>query len=151
MDPSHSIHIAVAEDDIVRLREYLSNQPELVRDTDRNGCTPLLVAARDGRSEAVRLLVEGGADLEATDPTYNRTPLAWATFQGHREVAEFLLARGANANSVDAYGNTPLKTASMGSEGAWDEWVPVPPHEYEALADLLRHHGASQRHDSGTH
>jgi ankyrin repeat protein len=141
------VHSAVASDDVARLREYVENRPESIQERDRDGCTPLLVAARDGRLEAVKILVELGAEIEARDPIYLRTPLAWASFHAHPEVAEFLLRSGADVNAADAYGNTPLKTATMGREGAWDEWVPYSSHEYEALVDLLRNHGATERHD----
>jgi len=149
MDHTHDIQSAVSADDAARLRDCLVARPDLVRERDHEGCTPLIVAARDGRLEATRLLVENGADLEACDPIYNRTPLAWAAFHGHSDVVEYLLQHGADANATDAYGHTPLKTAAMGSEGAWDEWVPVAPQQYESVAELLRHHGAHERHDTG--
>jgi ankyrin repeat protein len=141
------VYSAVASGDGARLREHLETRPESVHEHDRDGCTPLLVAARDGHLEAVKVLVERGADIEARDPLYKRSPLAWATFHAHPDVAEFLLKNGADANASDAYGNTPLKTATMGRQGAWDEWVSCSPHDYETLVGLLRAHGATERHD----
>jgi ankyrin repeat protein len=44
----------------------------------------------------VSLLLEKGANLEATDTEYGQTPLSWAARNGHEVVASLLLERGAN-------------------------------------------------------
>jgi hypothetical protein len=56
----------------------------------REGRTPLHHAAAANNVEAVRLLVELGADLDAVDPTYRSTPLGWAEYFGRTEAAEAL-------------------------------------------------------------
>lgn len=142
----NELYTAVTSDDTQHLKECIEIEPEVVKLIDKDGCTPLIIAARDGHIEAVKLLVDTGADIEARDPDYKRTPIAWATFHGHKHIVEYLLEHGADVNAKDAYGNAPLKTATMGSQGAWREWVPIPPHAYEALADILRAHGASEKH-----
>jgi ankyrin repeat protein len=43
-----------------------------------NGGTPLHGAAYGGSAEAVRLLLAGGAEIEARDTTWNDTPVGWA-------------------------------------------------------------------------
>lgn len=138
---------AVSADDASRLREYLEQRPEMIRERDADGCTLLLIAARDGRLDALKTLVEKGADVEACDPLYRRTALGWAAFNAHADVADYLLKSGADANAADAYGNTPLKTATMGRQGAWDEWVAHSPHDYDAVVELLASHGGKERHD----
>lgn len=40
--------------------------------------------------ETARLLTENGADLFAVDPTFNGTPLDWATHGGHTEIVDYL-------------------------------------------------------------
>lgn len=52
--------------------------------------TPAHHAAAAGDVAALRLLVEGGADLDALDPTYDATPLGWAEFFDKPEAAEYL-------------------------------------------------------------
>ena len=63
---------------------------------DEIGITPLSVAAstKDDHLEVVRLLVEGGADVNAKDKK-GMTPLDWATREGNEAVREFLLNHGA--------------------------------------------------------
>ena len=72
--------------------------------------TPLLYAARDGRLESARLLLDAGAGIEQGDAN-GITPLLMAIGNNHPQVARFFIDRGANVNAVDWYGRTPLWTA----------------------------------------
>jgi ankyrin repeat protein len=74
------------------------------------GLTPLLYAARDGRLEPAKILLEKGANLEQADPN-GITPLLMAISNNHAEVARFLIDKGAQINVSDWYGRTPLWTA----------------------------------------
>lgn len=51
---------------------------------------PLHHASGNGDLEIVRLLVEAGGDLTATDTGFGATPLGWAEYFEEREVAEYL-------------------------------------------------------------
>jgi hypothetical protein len=55
--------------------------------------TPLHQAALAGHQRIVELLVERGARTDIPDLRYNGTPLGWAEWAGHGEVAEYLRAR----------------------------------------------------------
>jgi ankyrin len=74
------------------------------------GLTPLLYAARDGRLESARLLIQNGANIEATDPN-GITPLLMAITNNQIVMAQFLIDRGAEINIVDWYGRSPLWSA----------------------------------------
>ena len=74
------------------------------------GMTPLLFAARDGRLEAAKVLIDAGADLNAADPN-GITPLLMALTNGEIAVAQLLVDRGADPNAVDWYGRRPLWAA----------------------------------------
>ena len=65
----------------------------------RHGETPLMFAARTGRPEAVKLLLEAGAKVDAKDTMRQTTALMWAAEQGHAEVIELLVAAGADVNA----------------------------------------------------
>ena len=77
------------------------------------GRTLLMEAAMTGCFESVRLLVEYGADIHATD--YRKaTPLMYAAATGNVEMIEYLLSKGADLNKVDALNCTLLHYAAKG-------------------------------------
>ncbi len=77
--------------------------------------------SHDRYDQAVRLLVEAGAELENYGNTY--TPLAYAAYSGRDSTVRYLIEKGARVNA-DARGrmigvNTPLMMASIqGHRGA---------------------------------
>jgi hypothetical protein len=96
---------------------------------------PLMHAAWQGHLEAVRWLLDHGAQI-------NRKGLEWsalhyAVFAGHQNVAETLIARGADINALSTNGSSPLMMAAR--EG------------HEKIAQLLVNLGAdtSIRNDWG--
>jgi ankyrin repeat protein len=69
--------------------------------------TPLTLAAREGDVEMARILVNGGADVNAPAGD-GKTALALAIFNGNYEVASFLVDNKADVNTADAQRFTPL-------------------------------------------
>jgi ankyrin repeat protein len=62
---------------------------------DEHGQTGLMNAARDGRAEVVRLLVERGAALDA-HAKYGLTAIMLAVLRQHHEVVAILVRAGAD-------------------------------------------------------
>ena len=67
-------------------------------DRDPRGSTPLLIAAKYGHTEVVKLLLDGGADPNKTDEK-RINPLHAATFGGFTDVVKILLDIGAISRS----------------------------------------------------
>jgi ankyrin repeat protein len=69
--------------------------------------TPLLLAARDGRLNSVKVLVEAGADINAIAAD-GKNALGVALFNGSYAIADYLVDAGIDVNQADAERFTPL-------------------------------------------
>ena len=80
---------------------------------DGAGLSALHHAAAGGHERAVKLLLDAGADSEVKDSSQKRTPLHFAASMAMTGVCELLIARGADAEAVEAgaSGGTPLLLA----------------------------------------
>ncbi|KAK1265357.1 hypothetical protein QJS04_geneDACA010641 [Acorus gramineus] len=84
---------------------------------DQYGMTALHTAAIKGHRDAVRTLIDYGADLHARDRE-GHTPLHLAVEGGSADAVEALVDKGADVNARTGRGATPLYMArSMGHEG----------------------------------
>lgn len=84
---------------------------------DRNGQTPLSLAAENGHEGIVQMLLERGTTTETQD-SKSQTPLLLAAVNGHESVVQMLLERGARTEPNTKYGHTPLSlAAAKGHEG----------------------------------
>ena len=111
------------------------------------GMTALLYAARDGRTEAVRALIEAGAKIDNPGTGEKMTPLVMAIVNGHYDLALYLLNSGANPNLAGDQGLTPLY-ATLDEEWAPYAYRPQPiagraEVSYLDLMDALLAHGAN--------
>jgi len=68
---------------------------------DRNGNTPLQIAAYKGHTEVAKALMDQGADIETMDNVWERTPLQSACDQQKLEVAFMLMDKGASIDPDD--------------------------------------------------
>lgn len=74
------------------------------------GFTPLHYACYAGYHEALVLLLEHGAEVDAKAAN-GMTPLHIASWKGDQEFVLSLLEHGADANAEDSFGYTPLRAA----------------------------------------
>lgn len=101
---------ACAKGDLEVLRSLVANDPSLVhlRKSDRFGATALHAAASRGHVDAVRLLLQHGADPNARDAGDNAYALHFAAGYGHLETVRALLDAGG-----DVHGFGDLHTADV--------------------------------------
>jgi len=90
--------------DIPDLFEQLMQRRARLNTRNRNGETALSIAAYTGKTAYVTRLVEAGAEVNF----YGWPPLAYAAFNGHAQIAEYLLKRGAEINATTENGSTAL-------------------------------------------
>lgn len=97
---------ACTRGDVNDLRRLLADDPALAQSTKRpapyEGWTALHEAAKSTHVEAVRVLLEHGADPNAREAGDNTTPLHWAAATGRRDIVEALLDAGGD---VHGYGD----------------------------------------------
>ncbi len=107
------------------------------------GLTALLIAARDGQMDAVKALVESGANVNQQSAGERSTPLVIAVANGHYSAAKYLVDHGANPNIVNIDGLGPL-WATVNMRYAPISWAPNPrtDEEFDSIVlikDLLDH------------
>ncbi|KAK1750063.1 ankyrin repeat-containing domain protein [Echria macrotheca] len=83
-----------------------------VNQASEDGFTPLHIAALRGDLAATKALVRMGADVSA-QTIYKTEPLYFACAHGYYEVAEVLLAAGANADNQDDLGRAAVHGAAQ--------------------------------------
>ena len=91
----------------------------------------ILKAAREGNIEVVKQHLAAGTDVDEKGSTLGGTALHQAASKGRKEIAELLIAKGADVNAKCASGKkqglTPLDAANETN--------------HPEIADLIRKHG----------
>jgi uncharacterized protein len=152
---------AVKAGDAAQIRKMLMIEPALANARTDSGVSAVMLAAYHGRGEIRDLLIERGAafnihetaafgkmermaELVAQDPTLVNAfaadgfaPLALAAFFGQRDAVEWLLAHGADVNTVSK--NASGYTALTGAVARGDA----------EIVRLLLKHGANANHRYG--
>lgn len=132
VDEHKSILAAVAETASVEMAMLL-----IEHDAQVKGSGTIVMAAEEGKSDMVKLLLDKGADIDEigiehpTDPRFLEdmgSALHRPVVGGHEAVVKFLVEKGANVNLKDVMGRTPLALAQAKGNGA--------------IVELLRERGA---------
>src|SRR4029079_7808637 len=115
--------------------------------TIMGGNTALLLASRDGSMDAVRALVEGGADINNVGAGEKMSPLVISIVNGHFDLAKYFLEKNADPNLANIQGLTALY-AVIDMQWAPYAWRPQPiaSQEQTSHLDLMRmllEHGAN--------
>lgn len=117
-NPAFDLSRAVEREDYLAVKTMLKNGVNPNAPGALNW-TPLITASYRGSLEFVKLLIAHGAkvDLVPLDDGYRGdTALAYAAEANNIEVVKYLLKNGANPNSFESYGQSPLSQAA--SKGA---------------------------------
>lgn len=172
--------------DLAKVKEILTQHPQLINASARWKETPIQAAAHVGARHVAEFLLSKGAPLEIytaamlgmkdkveaflqSDPAQARakgahgiSALYHAAITGHIEIAQLLIAGGADVNEGEG-GNTALHGAARFGQAAMAKWlldhgarVNALDHEkktplklaveggHTEAAELLRRHGGSE-------
>lgn len=111
-DTDADIWTAVRAGDVEAIQRHIASGAELNGHDRILGQTPLTLAALVGQTEAVDLLLQEGADVNALTRDGN-TALHYAAFFGHADIAERALQNGALTNIRNNHGQTPSETLAV--------------------------------------
>lgn len=102
---------AVKNNDVCLVKELIQRGAN-VDELDTNQDAPLVIAAYEGRTEIVRLLLQAGADVGAVDPGMKATALHAAAYAGRTDAARLLIQYKINIDKQGPYnGYTALHDA----------------------------------------
>jgi ankyrin repeat protein len=128
-DGVNNLVLAIKDNNIESVIELITENPDYVNYVLNTNLKPLHYAAAVGNVEIVRVLIEAGAELEASDK-YGETALNIASAFGHADVVRQLLTAGAKVDARSNKGFTPLmgacsKTYSEVVQGGYLDTVRV--------------------------
>jgi uncharacterized protein len=137
------IHDAARKGDVKKVKELLASDPKLVSDKDKNGDTPLHLAALHGQLEVAQVLIDAGADVNAKNnyppflpddlnKEYRTKNLQDPAILLHSQAADYaheLNTQGVTTNDLKN-GYTPLDLAEFANN-------------HYKLVQLLVAHGAN--------
>src|SRR5262249_22045458 len=66
-----------------------------------------MTAARAGRTDAVKVLIESGANVNGKEATRGQTALMWAAAEGHAEIIRLLVQHGADVKATSRAPSSP--------------------------------------------
>ena len=152
-----TVHEAARSGDVAQLKELLERDPGLANWVDATWGTPLAIAAVRGRKEVVELLLTEGADpnLVGGLVTGGLSPLFWAAYSGHQDIARVLREHGArldmfsacalgDVGEVSALLDADARLANARSKGGETSPLHVAAHVgHEQVVELLLARGAN--------
>ena len=132
-EPTMTIWMAAQKGNVEVLQQHIAYGTDLESKGGRRDETALIIAACQGHTEAVSVLVSSGADIDATN-NEDVTPLFCATFFGWTEVVKFLFDSGADPNIVM---NQDLTAMSLVS-AEWNSEAKTAVQLYKIKYDVKR-------------
>lgn len=126
--PKMDLQTAVLTNNTAAVKQHIAAGTNLNTQDPMSGATPLITAASFGKTAMTQLLIEGGADLSATNND-GATALHTAVFFCRVDIVKRLLDAGADPQARNKYGATPKATIT----GPFEAVKPI----YEMLKQQL--------------
>src|SRR6266850_2020660 len=104
---------AAMKRDVATVRKLLDEKVDVnapgadANASDKQGETALMTATKVGSVDAVKTLLDHGAQIDSRDPAYQQTALMMAVREDHPDVVKLLVDRGAKVSVQTRTGATP--------------------------------------------
>ncbi|WP_090172070.1 ankyrin repeat domain-containing protein [Neolewinella agarilytica] len=102
---------AIRDNKLMEAKALIEANQDLLKARDERGTSPLILASYSGLLPMTKLLVEAGADINASGTT--GTALMGVCFKGHADIARYLINAGADLEASLPNGSTALHFAAM--------------------------------------
>ena len=102
--------MAILRSDNTEVKDLIRRGADVDYQDSPDGWTPLIYSIYYGNTNARKVLIDAGADIELGDYA-NRTPLMFAAIKGDEKFLFELLDSGANASIIDSRGKNALDFA----------------------------------------
>ncbi|KAL1254989.1 hypothetical protein QQF64_013050, partial [Cirrhinus molitorella] len=112
-----ALHYSARVGNTAALQEMISNVPSnqlqtAINKHAKNGRSPLLLAAEQGHTEVVKILLQNNARVDVFDEE-GKAAIHLAAEQGHQDIVDVLLAHKAFVNAKTKLGLTPLHLSAQ--------------------------------------
>lgn len=123
MKEKEQVYTSARDGNLMYLKRFIGGRSQSEIDSlvssKTGGCTPLLIACRNGHYDVVQYLLKRcHADVEQCGSvifdgeTIENAPALWcAAAAGHTNIVKLLVRHGANVNSTTKTNSTPLRAA----------------------------------------
>lgn len=109
--PDIDIHTAVITDNLEAVKQHIAAGSDLNVKDPFGGSSPLISAAVFGKTEAAKLLIDAGVDINFQNND-GSTALHTAAFFCRPEIVKMLLEKSADKTIKNKFGATPLDNVS---------------------------------------
>lgn len=128
--PAVDIWTAASSGEAGLLQQHVQAGSDLDQPHQLTGSTPLNMAISRGHVAGARVLIEGGANIEARNAD-GGTPIIVAAFFGHEPIVRMLIHAGANVDATNNMGFTALQIVD-------GDWSPQVVKIYKFMEKLMR-------------
>ncbi len=116
------LYCAIKKNDSKVVEFLLKKNAALIESKDKDGATPLHLAACYGDENIIKLILSAGIAINSTDNQLS-TPLHYAAANNNISGVKILIQEGASVESTDSEGITPLHVASLAGNRETAEYL----------------------------
>ena len=110
--PEIDIHTAVLTGNLDALKQHIAAGSNINEKDPFGGSSPLISAAVFGKTEAAKILIDSGADINFQNND-GSTPLHTAAFFCRPEIVKMLLDKGADKSIKNKFGATAYESVAF--------------------------------------